>query len=41
VNMELSSNDVNQAKADPDSDRGNNQTFNASLADISPHCARY
>jgi hypothetical protein len=32
---------VNLAKADLDSDRGNNLTVSASFIDTSPHCARY
>jgi hypothetical protein len=39
--MEFASNDVNQAKVDLYSDRGNSLIVCSSLADISPYCARY
>lgn len=36
--MEFAGNDVNHAKADPDKDRENIRTFNASFDAASPHC---
>ena len=38
--MEFGGSDENQEKANSDKDSGNNLTFNASLADASPHWAK-
>jgi hypothetical protein len=39
--IEFGGNEVNQAKADPDSDRGNNLTMSGLWVDISQDCPRY